>query len=711
MPYKSKAQAAYFNIHKKELEKQGVDVDEWNAASKGKKLPQKIGRDGKPTQRVKELASGAEGHPESFNPSSVAGKARERLYNLTDSQSERVKAPQYIKEKTAIPENDKNELAKYDGDEAELRKRQSYGPGSVSEHARQVLRQMLASGSDFNPEQVNMMLDRINSGPAQAPPMQPVQRDPRIRDMATSFIRAGNRQGLDGYDSQDPNVFRPNTDPGPPSPNPPPQGPGTPDPSSGQQFPSGGQEPQGGNYPWLQGGQQYNTQGYGNNGGFSPFPGFGQDLGFGMNPWDVMWGQAGGQYTAPLDPTAIAGIGNINQFVGNGMGLGVSQDYLQQLLSGGYLNSMGPAGDYFNETMGGKWLDPSTNPWLKQFQDSTGQLKETEDKLARQRIGSAMAAGGNALSGARLASEQQYQNTSDANYQKMIAEQMMQNLARERQLQQGAAQDVLGRYGQERGLQQQGVGLNNQLANTLMGGYGQQINAGMIPTNLANQNLQQQYNDWVRTTGNMYNDVTGGGKLFNDLMSGRYQWPAQPQDYTNSAAEGLLGALTGGGQGGLLGQLLKGLTGGGSSGKSSGSAGGGAGAPGGGGRAQIPDANGRRPGETGYTPTYSNSADQNVMDYLSGLGLSNDEIDQLLSGFDQGGGNAYIDPNTGSLTYEDPGGQNWTYDPSNDSFVPDQGAGFQLDPGFWGGYDPGSYDTGGATDTTDWGSYNDMGWT
>jgi len=39
MPYKSAAQAAYFNIHKKELEKQGVDVDEWNAASKGKKLP------------------------------------------------------------------------------------------------------------------------------------------------------------------------------------------------------------------------------------------------------------------------------------------------------------------------------------------------------------------------------------------------------------------------------------------------------------------------------------------------------------------------------------------------------------------------------------------------------------------------------------------------------------------------------------------------
>lgn len=40
--YKSKAQAAYFNIHKKELEKQGVNVEEWNKESKGKKLPGKI---------------------------------------------------------------------------------------------------------------------------------------------------------------------------------------------------------------------------------------------------------------------------------------------------------------------------------------------------------------------------------------------------------------------------------------------------------------------------------------------------------------------------------------------------------------------------------------------------------------------------------------------------------------------------------------------
>lgn len=39
MPYKSLKQERFFNANKAELEKKGVDVNEWNAASKGKKLP------------------------------------------------------------------------------------------------------------------------------------------------------------------------------------------------------------------------------------------------------------------------------------------------------------------------------------------------------------------------------------------------------------------------------------------------------------------------------------------------------------------------------------------------------------------------------------------------------------------------------------------------------------------------------------------------
>lgn len=41
-PYKSKAQEAFFNVNRKKLERHGVNVSEWNAASKGKKLPKKV---------------------------------------------------------------------------------------------------------------------------------------------------------------------------------------------------------------------------------------------------------------------------------------------------------------------------------------------------------------------------------------------------------------------------------------------------------------------------------------------------------------------------------------------------------------------------------------------------------------------------------------------------------------------------------------------
>jgi hypothetical protein len=39
MPYQSEAQQAWFNVHRKKLESQGVNVGEWNQSSKGKKLP------------------------------------------------------------------------------------------------------------------------------------------------------------------------------------------------------------------------------------------------------------------------------------------------------------------------------------------------------------------------------------------------------------------------------------------------------------------------------------------------------------------------------------------------------------------------------------------------------------------------------------------------------------------------------------------------
>jgi hypothetical protein len=42
MPYKSDAQRRYFNANRAQLERNGVNVDEWNDSSRGKKLPKKV---------------------------------------------------------------------------------------------------------------------------------------------------------------------------------------------------------------------------------------------------------------------------------------------------------------------------------------------------------------------------------------------------------------------------------------------------------------------------------------------------------------------------------------------------------------------------------------------------------------------------------------------------------------------------------------------
>jgi hypothetical protein len=41
MPFVSKAQRGYFEANRGKLERQGVNVGEWEAASKGKELPER----------------------------------------------------------------------------------------------------------------------------------------------------------------------------------------------------------------------------------------------------------------------------------------------------------------------------------------------------------------------------------------------------------------------------------------------------------------------------------------------------------------------------------------------------------------------------------------------------------------------------------------------------------------------------------------------
>ena len=42
MPYRSQAQEGYFHTHKAQLERQGVNVGEWDRATKGKHLPKRV---------------------------------------------------------------------------------------------------------------------------------------------------------------------------------------------------------------------------------------------------------------------------------------------------------------------------------------------------------------------------------------------------------------------------------------------------------------------------------------------------------------------------------------------------------------------------------------------------------------------------------------------------------------------------------------------
>ena len=61
MPYVSQKQAGYFHTHKAQLAKQGVDVAEWDHATKGKHLPERVQAHSKGGV-VMALSSGSKGN-------------------------------------------------------------------------------------------------------------------------------------------------------------------------------------------------------------------------------------------------------------------------------------------------------------------------------------------------------------------------------------------------------------------------------------------------------------------------------------------------------------------------------------------------------------------------------------------------------------------------------------------------------------------------
>jgi hypothetical protein len=71
MPFKSDAQRAFFNANRKKLESQGVDVDEWNASSRGKKLPARVAK-----------AASAPPYPSAVSAAGAGASARQLTGNL-----------------------------------------------------------------------------------------------------------------------------------------------------------------------------------------------------------------------------------------------------------------------------------------------------------------------------------------------------------------------------------------------------------------------------------------------------------------------------------------------------------------------------------------------------------------------------------------------------------------------------------------------------
>ena len=239
-----------------------------------------------------------------------------------------------------------------------------------------------------------------------------------------------------------------------------------------------------------------------------------------MYPWVTPYT---GQFTAPMSEAQQQGLSGMQNFVGGGGGLGTAEGYVNDLLSGKYIGS--------------------GNPFIQQVQEGQQTLKDYQDQQALKRIASSMAAGGNALSGARMSANQNYQNLSDAN---MLSQ--MGNLR---------LQDLLA----ERGFQNQGVGMAGQLAGQQMNQYGELMNAGGLPQQLQQHDLNAQYQDWLRQIQAMQGQYQYGNQQAQSLLHGGGYTGSQMPNYGQSDAAGwasLISMLFGGGGSGGIGNSIGG---------------------------------------------------------------------------------------------------------------------------------------------------------
>ena len=284
--------------------------------------------------------------------------------------------------------------------------------------------------------------------------------------------------------------------------------------------------PPGGGGGWPGGGGGGGGWGGGGNGGF---PQDAYNMGGGAYPW--LQGYQG-QYTAPMSPYEQDALGGFSDFIHGENGGGPSER----------------ARGYYGDVLQGDYLGGS--PYMDQIEQGLDTSRAYQDAGALRRIGSSMAAGGNALSGARAGAEADYLGRSNADFNTMIGTMRHQNYMNERQLQDAAARGDMNAA--------------DQLARM----YGQYSQMGALPRELQQHDYNSQYADWIRQTQEYKDQFRYPDRLALEELHAGYPGSSNP-NYGNSTADQLMPILamllggSGSGGGGVnWGNILNNLFGG-----------------------------------------------------------------------------------------------------------------------------------------------------
>ena len=270
------------------------------------------------------------------------------------------------------------------------------------------------------------------------------------------------------------------------------------------------------------------ARGPGGGSGSSAYPQDAYNMGGGAYPWLQPYE---GQFTAPMSPYEQYALDQYGNFASGGAGTG-------------------PSAGYYGDVLGGRYLNFESNPWLQEIRSSGEQQKAYQDSDALRRIGSSMAAGGMALSGARAGAERDYLGQSNANFNRTMGDIFNQSYMSERALQDAAARGMLG-VGQQQGQ-----------------AWGNLMEMGAVPRNIEQTDYNRQYQDWVRQTNEYKDQFRYPDQLALQELHAGYPGSSNPQ-YGNSTADQLLPLLAmllggggsggKGGSGGILNQLLNSL--------------------------------------------------------------------------------------------------------------------------------------------------------